>query len=404
MADTNDLPYMNSIDINMPLKVIYIVNHAPLYGSNIALLNILDGLLFSVVEPMVVIGEKGALCEKLESRGIKYTLIKHFFTIYPQLNSLRDVVLYVPRLLRMLIVNPTAIRKLEKIASNFGANLIHTNIGPSHIGYVVARRLGIPHVWHIREYQDLYFNMHAFPSKNRFIHKLNSNNNYPIAITNGLFNHYKMKDNARVINDGVMKKAQTQFCKNKGEYFLFVGRLEEAKGIRQIIYAFIEFARSNKYFELCIAGDYGRNSFVTELHKIVDVSGLSQRIHFLGFRQDVDDLMAHATALIVASRFEGFGLITVEAMFNGCLVIGNNSGGTKEILEKENLGILYSEYNELVLALKTVVSNGIESYYSLMITAQEKAVAFYSQEQNAVSIYEFYTEIFEKQNLSPKCN
>jgi glycosyltransferase involved in cell wall biosynthesis len=38
--------------------------------------------------------------------------------------------------------------------------------------------------------------------------------------------------------------------------------------------------------------------------------------------------MAHATALIVSSYHEGFGFITVEAMFNGCLVIGNNKGGT----------------------------------------------------------------------------
>jgi glycosyltransferase involved in cell wall biosynthesis len=393
---------MYSIDTNKPLKVIYIVNHAVPYGANVALLNILDGVRFCGVEPMVVIGENGALCEKLESRGITYTQIKYFSAVYPNLNSLRDVVLFVPRLLRILLVNRTAVRTLENIANNFDANLIHTNIGPSHIGNVAARRLGIPHVWNIREYQDLYFNMHPIPSKAGFIRKLHCSNNYPIAITYSLFNHYKMKDNARVIYDGVMKKTQTQFDINKNKYFLFVGRLEEAKGIRQLINAFIEFAISNKDFELRIAGG-GGDSFIAELHQMVDESGLSQRIHFLGFRHDVYDLMAQATALIVSSHHEGFGFITVEAMFNGCLVIGNNSGGTKEILENENLGILYSGHDELVSALKTVVSKGIESYYPMIKKAQEKAVALYSQEQNAASIYEFYTAIFQKRNSAPKC-
>lgn len=40
--------------------------------------------------------------------------------------------------------------------------------------------------------------------------------------------------------------------------------------------------------------------------------------------------MSKAQALIVASRFEGFGFITTEAMWNDCLVIGKNIAGTKE--------------------------------------------------------------------------
>ena len=65
----------------------------------------------------------------------------------------------------------------------------------------------------------------------------------------------------------------------------------------------------------------------------------SNNLSYLGFRKDVYNLMANATALIVASKCEGFGLITIEAIFNGCFVIGNNSGVTKEILE--NVGREY---------------------------------------------------------------
>lgn len=129
---------------------------------------------------------------------------------------------------------------------------------------------------------------------------------------------------------------------------------------------------------------------------MVEEFGNSDRVKFLGMRNDMSDLMTKATVLVVPSVYEGFGRVTVEAMFNGCLVIGNNSGGTKEILEKENLGILYSGHDELVTAMKTVVLKGIESYYPLIKKAQERAVTLYSQEQNVEDVYKFYQDILNQ--------
>ncbi len=171
--------------------------------------------------------------------------------------------------------------------------------------------------------------------------------------------------------------------------------MEDAKGIRILIKAFIKFCTYDTDFELLIAGE-GVSPYVVELHRIVDGSKLTQRVRFLGFRTDVYNLMANATAMVVPSRYEGFGFITIEAMFNGCLVIGNNSGGTKEILGKENLGILYSGQDELVAAMNKVVSNGIESYYPMIKKAQERAVALYSQEQNGDAVYNYYQDILRQ--------
>ena len=42
-------------------------------------------------------------------------------------------------------------------------DIIHTNTGVIHEGLKVAKRLKIPHVWHLREYQDKDFNWEAFP-------------------------------------------------------------------------------------------------------------------------------------------------------------------------------------------------------------------------------------------------
>ncbi len=381
------------------IKILYLVNHAVPYGANVALLNIIDGMMNHNIESMVVVGQYGSLCEELEKRKILFKIIYHQFQIYPSIKSLKNRIAFIPRLLQMLIVNFNAEQKLKVVVKEFQPDLIHTNIGPSHIGYNVANKLNIPHVWHIREYQDLDFEMTPFPSKNMFISKLNHSNNNPIAITKGIFKHFNINKNGKVIYDGVMKEKNIQFIEKKNNYFLFLGRLEETKGIRQLLMAFIEFAAFNDSYELLIAGN-GSEFFVNEIKAIVNKSDYIKRIHFLGFRNDVSELLSKAKALIVPSKNEGFGFITAEAMFNGCLVVGNNSGGTKEILEAENLGVLYTGQDELVSVLKKIVSLGIENYYSMMKRAQIIATKLYSQEQNVNAIYDVYMDILNDNNES----
>ena len=70
---------------------------------------------------------------------------------------MRDIVLFVPRLLRILIYNKLAERKLYLFLKSNRMDIVHSNTGVIHFGAKVAARLSIPHVWHIREYQKLDF-------------------------------------------------------------------------------------------------------------------------------------------------------------------------------------------------------------------------------------------------------
>lgn len=363
-----------------------------MHGAGFALLHLIEWLTEKKNKITVVLPDKGPLSEKLEEMGISCLYIRLYMAIYPPLNNMRDAFLFVPRFCRTLLFNLIAASKINHFILMQRPDIIHTNVGTVHLGYNVAKKNKIPHVWHIREYQVLDFYMHPLFSINGFIKKLNANQNYPIAITYGINKYFSMCDRSIVVYDGVMAANQSSFSLEKEDYFLFVGRLEEAKGIRILIRAFIEFCRWNVDFTLRIAGS-GTNQYLKELHQQVEDANITSRVQFLGFRNDVHYLMSKATALIVPSRFEGFGFITAEAMFNGCLVIGNNTGGTREILEEENLGILYSSQGELAEVLKQVVTKGIESYYPMMKKALEKAVALYSKEQNAMEVYRYYQRI-----------
>jgi glycosyltransferase involved in cell wall biosynthesis len=68
--------------------------------------------------------------------------------------------------------------------------------------------------------------------------------------------------------------------------------------------------------------------------------GISNRVHFLGFRRDVLDYIAHCDALIMPSLHEGLPYVLLEAMALETPVIASRVGGIAEILEDGITGLL----------------------------------------------------------------
>jgi glycosyltransferase involved in cell wall biosynthesis len=382
------------------MKIVYILATDSKYeGSSKSFYYMLTSLMKKDIEPIVILPRYGTLAECLIKDKIEFKIMPHYFFVYPPFGNVKDMMLFVPRALKWEYYNFIAIHRLSLYISKISPDIIHTNVGPSHIGFYIAKRLNIVHVWHLREYQLEDFKIYPFPSFHRFMKKIHSNKNYCIAITRGIYDYFKLGNNATIIYNGVLRKTQIQFIEKKMKYFLFAGKLATNKGIQDVINNFIQFCSFNDDYKLYIAGDTNDKTYKNKLYKIIKKSKMENKILFLGMRDDIYDLMAKATALIVPSLYEGFGRITVEAMFNGCLVIGHNTGGTREILESENLGLLYSSDEECVTLMKEVIANGIEFYFPLIKTAQKKAVELYSIEQSVNAVYDFYLEILKNCEL-----
>jgi len=374
------------------IKVVYIVKSSTPYGSNVALLNLLQEITKYNVAPLVLYCEDGPFVDWLKEREIPTRKISNFsYNIYPPKKTFKNLLAYVPRFVSLVAFrNRKAVSDIVSIAREFNADLIHTNVGPVDVGFQAAAQLNIPHLWHIREYQNLDFKMTPFPSFNSFKERIKKSS--IISISKDLFQHFDMGDNAKVVYDGVLKKDQVRFVDKKQQHFLFVGRINESKNVKLVVEAFIEFSETNKDFELHIAGN-GPQSYLKELKSLIDEHALEHRIKFLGFRTDRHDLMAVASAIIVSSVREGFGFITVEAIYNGCLVVGLNSGGTKEILEENGLGLLYDNRDQLVKHLLEIADKGVESFYPMISKSQQYGIDLYSIEHSTAIVYKYYNEI-----------
>ena len=69
--------------------------------------------------------------------------------------------------------------------------------------------------------------------------------------------------------------------------------------------------------------------------QLAESLNLEQRVHFLGFRYDVPDLMKAADFLVFPSRYEPFGLVVLEAMATGLPVVTAATAGAAEVITPE---------------------------------------------------------------------
>ena len=108
-----------------------------------------------------------------------------------------------------------------------------------------------------------------------------------------------------------------------GPVVLAVGRLFEHKGYRNLIEAFTQISARHGDAHLVIAGD---GPFRSPLVDLIQATGLSERVHVLGYREDVDRLLAVADLWVSASHREGHPNALLEAMAAGCAVVATDVG------------------------------------------------------------------------------
>ena len=137
-------------------------------------------------------------------------------------------------------------------------------------------------------------------------------------------------------------------------YFLFVGRLEEIKGLDDVIPIFAEYEGA----DLLIAGD---GEYAEQLKTLAaSDSRVQERVRFLG-RVPLDELKRyyeHAVALIVPSVcYETFGIIIIEAFRYSTPVIARDLGPFPEILARSGGGELFKTTADLLASMKRLESD-----------------------------------------------
>jgi len=125
---------------------------------------------------------------------------------------------------------------------------------------------------------------------------------------------------------------------------LHVGRLTTVKNQRLAIEALRKLCdrKPAQRYCLLIAGAGPDDAMLQELARSL---GVTDRVRFLGHRNDVDNLMRRCDILLITSRNEAMPLIALEAMYGGIPIVTTPWRGASELLEQGTLGRVAADFD-----------------------------------------------------------
>lgn len=387
------------------MRILYISNSTSGGGAPTSLFNLLSVLNTKHEIAVVMPSDKGMLHDMTEKSGIRsYTAVPYRLDVWPKvLNPIKLI-----RRFYSLYLNKTEVRAyIGTVLDEFKPDIVHTNVGPLAIAVHECAKRGIPHVWHMREYQDKDFGMRFFPSKSAFRKMILQEGNYNLSITQDIFRHWNLREGLdEVIYNGI-RRSDTEVlpyvCQQP--YFLYAARIEPSKGLMTLLRAFRLYKEKGGTRRLLVVGKpCGLYSFWCKAY--VRLTGLRKSVSFAGYRTDVYSLMAGAEAFVMTSLSEGFGLTTAEAMLNRCLVIARNTAGSKEQLDRglaltgSEIGLRFDTFTQLAAHLSAVESKkNAPILKSMKVNAFKTVDELYTVGSYASKVEEFYHKVLESNRL-----
>ena len=158
-------------------------------------------------------------------------------------------------------------------------------------------------------------------------------------------------------------------CRN----LLYIGSINERKGIRYFIESFDLISEECPGLQLKIAG-FGPDEEV--IKDLIIRLGLTERIHWLGRVQNPFPLYLESDLLVVPSFFDSYPNTVLEAIHTGCPVIGSATGGITDILKDDLLLFKPGDRRELSHKIKTLYSDDHE-YMKYKAVIEEKLDSFH---------------------------
>ena len=158
-------------------------------------------------------------------------------------------------------------------------------------------------------------------------------------------------ERSRVLECAHTSKLPNALFNRGAKVILVVARLSSEKNVDLVIRAFSKLIFELGYTELKLVV-VGSGKLNDSLHALADDLNVSNSIIWLGRRSDVFEIMQMSTVLVLASKFEGFGMVLLEAMDAGLPIIASNVSAIPEVVGDEGAGILFEQGNLLDLTSK----------------------------------------------------
>jgi glycosyltransferase involved in cell wall biosynthesis len=367
------------------------------------LLELLQGLIVEGVDCKVLVPKKGPLLEALDYLQVEWKIIG-----YPKWIAGAQHQWLPKRIFRTVKASLMSV-PMSRAISKWQCDVVCSNTIAIGAGAFAAKLAHRPHVWHLHEFPYRDPNLQFDLGKHRTARLMDRLSTFFIANSNAVADDYAQyirQHKIRVIYQAVSLRDElgAGYTKSTIQKRVFtciiVGSLHIAKGQDEAILALAELERRGVDAELLLIGD-GSKRFHAKLLRQAKVSGLESRIKFIGYTENPAQYIRMADVILICSRWEAFGRVTVEAMLAGKPVIGTaHSGGTAELIQDGETGLLYQggNYDELADKIQYLYENP-EERLRLGKAARAWASDRFTQERYAKEVFDLLKKALVKKKL-----
>lgn len=350
-------------------------------GAFLCMLDICREMITNNIRPLVVLPRHGNGEKILEENDIDYTYVFSRNWLVP--NDETTI---------KLEENIEAYDRIKDLIKKHNIKVVHNNSNHTYVGALVAKEIGIPYIWHIRE--NVYEQGFRFFDQ-EFADDLINKADYIIAVSKYVGSCYKNLDRnkIRIISDGV--DGARYFCnhsilkQNKVHIFM-PGIMVPLKGQHQLIVAADKLKDKGYNFEVSFVGS-GEADYIQKIYNMISKYSLEEYIKIYDRVDNIEKWYKKNDITVVCSRSEAFGRVTVEAMMAGCLVVGARCGATPELIEDGKEGYLYELDNveELAKVLEKAIDN-IDVSRRIAKTGQEHALDTFDRNITSKRVIDLY--------------
>jgi len=139
---------------------------------------------------------------------------------------------------------------------------------------------------------------------------------------------------------------------------LYAGRLDQKKGLLELVQSAREICSTYENVNFKIAGD---GPFLSKLLNYINKNDLSERVLLYGHvdRNALRRLYQNSSIFLLPSYYEGLPNVILEAMSCGLPIIATDVGGISEVVHEGDNGFLIQpqDHNQITNSLKTMIDN-----------------------------------------------
>jgi glycosyltransferase involved in cell wall biosynthesis len=176
--------------------------------------------------------------------------------------------------------------------------------------------------------------------------------------------------------------------------FVCVARFAPQKNHEMLLKAFAEGPASDPNAHLILVGEGVLQERLEDQAKNL---GLARRIHFLGLRTDIPDVLGATDVFVLSSDYEGSPLSVMEAMASGRPIVSTAVGGVPDLFEngKEGLIVQPGDVQGLSNAMAYLLGNR-EARVSLGTAAARRARENYDASMMVRAYEELYEDLVNR--------